>query len=71
MLHELVKSDNTAMVIKHNLEAVKTIDWLIDLGRKGRGGGGVYTFVSWIAPQLLSSSTTLLRSVRVNLKRRS
>ncbi len=40
VLHELVESGNTVVVIEHNLDVVKTADWLIDIGPEGGDGGG-------------------------------
>ena len=40
VLHELVASGNTVVVIEHNLEVIKTADWIIDLGPEGGDAGG-------------------------------
>ena len=40
VLHELVEGGNTVVVIEHNLDVVKTADWLIDIGPEGGDGGG-------------------------------
>ena len=40
VLHELVDQGNTMIVIEHNLEVVKTADWIVDMGPEGGDGGG-------------------------------
>ena len=40
VLHELVENGNTVVVIEHNLEVIKTADWIIDLGPEGGDNGG-------------------------------
>ena len=40
VLHELVDQGNTMVVIEHNLEVVKTADWIVDMGPEGGDGGG-------------------------------
>ena len=40
VLHRLRDDGNTIVVIEHNLDVIKTADWIIDLGPEGGGGGG-------------------------------
>ena len=40
VIHTLKKHGNTIIIIEHNLDVIKTADWIIDLGPEGGGGGG-------------------------------
>jgi len=40
VLHSLVDKGNTVVVIEHNLDVIKTADWIVDMGPEGGSGGG-------------------------------
>ena len=40
VLHQLVERGNTVVVIEHNLDVIKTADWIVDMGPEGGNGGG-------------------------------
>ncbi len=52
MLHRLRDEGNTIVVIEHNLDVIKTADWVIDLGPEGGSGGG--TLVAAGTPEELA-----------------
>ena len=54
VLHQLRDAGNTIVVIEHNLDVIKTADWLIDMGPEGGSGGG--TVVGVGTPETLSQN---------------
>jgi excinuclease ABC subunit A len=54
VLHQLRDAGNTIVVIEHNLDVIKTADWLIDMGPEGGAGGG--TVVGVGTPETLSAN---------------
>ena len=54
VLHRLRDSGNTVIVIEHNLDVIKTADWIIDLGPEGGAGGG--TIIGEGTPEALSKN---------------
>ena len=53
VLHRLVDRGNTVLVIEHNLDVIKTADWIVDLGPEGGKGGG--TIVASGTPEAVAS----------------
>jgi excinuclease ABC subunit A len=56
VLHRLRDNGNTIVVIEHNLDVIKTADWIIDLGPEGGDGGG--TVVATGTPEQIAKSRT-------------
>ncbi|TAE04019.1 MAG: excinuclease ABC subunit UvrA [Bacteroidetes bacterium] len=56
VLHKLVDKGNTVLVIEHNLDVIKTADWIIDIGLEGGEGGG--TIVSEGTPEKVAKNKT-------------
>jgi excinuclease ABC subunit A len=54
VLHQLRDAGNTIVVIEHNLDVIKTADWLIDMGPEGGAGGG--TMVGQGTPEDLANN---------------
>ncbi|MEX1182363.1 MAG: excinuclease ABC subunit UvrA, partial [Gemmatimonadota bacterium] len=54
VLHRLVERGNTVVVIEHNLEVIKTADWIIDLGPEGGAGGG--SIVAEGSPEVVAAN---------------
>jgi len=56
VLNELVDNGNTMVIIEHNLDVIKTADWIIDLGPEGGDGGGEIVAVG--TPETVAQSKT-------------
>ena len=56
VLHELVETGNTMIVIEHNLDVVKTADWVLDFGPEGGDGGGEIVAVG--TPEDIAADST-------------
>lgn len=55
VLHELADQGNTMVVIEHNLDVVKTADWIVDFGPEGGDGGG--EIVAQGSPEQVAANT--------------
>ncbi|MEP6607137.1 MAG: excinuclease ABC subunit UvrA [Burkholderiaceae bacterium] len=54
VLHQLRDSGNTVIVIEHNLDVIKTADWVVDMGPEGGDGGG--EIIATGAPEVIAAS---------------
>jgi excinuclease ABC subunit A len=55
VIHRLRDAGNTVVIIEHNLDVIKTADWLIDMGPEGGDGGGMVVGVG--TPETLAKNT--------------
>ena len=55
VLNQLVEAGNTVVVIEHNLDVIKTADWVVDMGPEGGNGGG--HIVAQGTPEAIAAST--------------
>src|SRR5262249_1314476 len=55
VLHDFVDAGNTVLVVEHNLDVIKTADWIIDLGPDGGAGGGEIVAVG--TPEEIAASS--------------
>ncbi|MDN4018459.1 excinuclease ABC subunit UvrA, partial [Zwartia panacis] len=56
VLNQLVEAGNTVVVIEHNLDVIKTADWVIDMGPEGGNGGG--QIVAQGTPEVIAQTTS-------------
>jgi len=56
VLHRLADHGNTVVVIEHNLDVIKTADWIVDLGPEGGNGGG--QILASGMPKVISNNKT-------------
>ena len=70
VLHELVDQGNTVAVIEHNLEVVKTADWIIDIGPEGGDGGGEIVAIGRVADIIKEPRSYTGKFLREVLERR-
>ena len=66
VLQRLVESGNTVLVIEHNLDVIKTADWIIDLGPEGGDGGG--RVVATGTPEEVAERTDSYTGIHLKLK---
>ncbi len=70
VLHELVDQGNTMIVIEHNVDVIKTADWILDMGTEGGEGGGEIVAQGTPEDILDAPQSHAARFLREMLKRR-
>lgn len=68
-LHTLKNQGNTVLVIEHNLDVIKTADWLVELGPEGGSGGGRIVANGPLCRLLRAPTTSTLRYLRQHLEK--
>ncbi|HAX61485.1 MAG TPA: ABC-ATPase UvrA, partial [Elusimicrobia bacterium] len=69
VLHRLVEAGNTVVVIEHNLDVIKTADWLVDLGPDGGDKGGEVVYqgpIKNILKNKKSYTAEFLKKVKID-----
>jgi len=69
VLQELVDNGNTIVVIEHNLDVIKTADWVVDLGPEGGDGGGKIVATGTPEQVALNTDSWTGKYLRETLKR--
>ena len=70
VLHQLRDAGNTIVVIEHNLDVIKTADWLIDMGPEGGSGGGQVVAVGTPEDVAANPASVTGRYLKPYLKKR-
>ena len=68
VLHHLRDQGNTVVIIEHNLDVIKTADWIIDLGPEGGSGGGLIIAQGTPEQRVCSIRATAPPSSRLHIK---
>ncbi len=68
ILHKFVEKNNTVIVIEHNLDVIKTSDWIVDLGPEGGDKGGYVLFEGTVEKLLLEKKNSTAKCLKQFLK---
>ncbi len=71
VLHDFVDAGNTVLIVEHNLDVVKTADWIVDLGPEGGAGGGEIVAIGTPAELAAHPQSHTGRSLRAHLEAES